>query len=334
MFTVNNNTNAYNCASCVIPAGSYTIIARGGGGAGGQTASGPRGGAGGRGSKGLIKTKTITLSENRKYYLHVGDGGYLAPDGGNGGAAGTTISDGIGVEPIAYGGGAGGGGGTPSFIRPQGAISETLYVLAEGGGGGGGGGAGGQSGEQRTNGVSYGGGGGAGGGYYNCNIYSLIPLNVNNEITVFLAGLNGYPGRDAGNAGEGGNGKEGYASTPDGFAGDSSRSDTTAANAGGTKGGASGGNGPNGSGLYSHVLWGMSGAGGGGAGGGKTGWQGEGGKGGVGPYSELAGNGSTPSGFSTETTAENAAYGVTGNYGEGGQSDTRGVAGFILIKKL
>lgn len=96
--------------------------------------------------------------------------------------------------------------------------------------------------------------------------------------------------------------------------------------AGASGGGASGGGGGRGNGNHSGARGGGGGAGAGGcldAGGGAGG---TGAAGGAAGYNHHT----TP----TDTTAENAQYGVTGNYGTGGGPNAAGTRGFVLIRRI
>lgn len=91
-------------------------------------------------------------------------------------------------------------------------------------------------------------------------------------------------------------------------------------------GGASGGGGAQGKGNTSTSH---GGGGGGGAGGSLDAGGGQGGTG----YAN-GDNGSNYHTTPTDTTTENAEYGITGNYGTGGAPATNGKGGFVYIKKL
>lgn len=96
--------------------------------------------------------------------------------------------------------------------------------------------------------------------------------------------------------------------------------------AGASGGGASGGGGGRGSGNHSSAR---GGGGGGGAGGCSDAG---GGAGGTGYGTAAAGSNhhTTP----TDRTAENAQYGITGNYGNGGSPNAAGTGGFVIIRRI
>lgn len=89
-------------------------------------------------------------------------------------------------------------------------------------------------------------------------------------------------------------------------------------------GGASGGTGGGNSGTQG----GYSGGGGGGAGGSEDAGGGQGGRG-----SRPGGDGTNHFTTPVDTTAENAEYGIIGNYGMGGATATAGKDGFVLITR-
>lgn len=204
----------------------------------------------------------------------------------------------------------GGGGGEPTYIYVNG-----TYYYANGGGGGGGAGSG-------MNVLSASGGGG-GGGYYRFYNGSIISV----------------PGANGGNyaAGAGGNGNtQDFPSLYGQHGGSFTYGSWNAGGPGGTGGGAGGGAGTTQGSLASTQ-------GGGGAGGDMESGGGTGG----------ANNNSgqqTPTHNAglyepIDTTAENAQYGVIGNYGssgagqnvtdiEVGTDPTDGVSGFVLIERV
>lgn len=100
----------------------------------------------------------------------------------------------------------------------------------------------------------------------------------------------------------------------------------TSGYAGASGGGASGGGAGRGSGSYSSARGGGGGAGAGGC------LDAGGGAGGTGYASGAAGynHHTTP----TDTTAENATYGVSGNYGTGGGPNAAGTNGFVFIRRI
>lgn len=292
-----------------LPDGYYTIVIRGAGGAGGTqgSANGSTGGVGGCGGKGKIFSTTFFLQNTVYARAYVGAGGKTRPNGGNGGAGGTR---GGRYDHGATGGdgtnACGGGGGFPSFLK----IDSTLY-FALGGGGGGGGGCGSGSGR-----YSGGAGGGGGGGYYRLLSDTTIQA------------VNGQPGAGGGSgydhpgwAGIAGNTTD-FPQITSGYGGTSNY----AGGGGASGGGASGGGGGYGSGNHSSAH----GAGGGGGAGGDL----DAGGGERGYGAGTAGDGYNRKTTPTDTTSENAQYGVTGNYGTGGGPNAAGTRGFVLIRRI
>lgn len=308
-----------------MPPGTYNIILRGSGGAGGQAGAGYNTpGLGGAGGKGKIFVKTIKLTSEATALLCVGTPGSV---NGNGGSGYATDGQTEGLYA-----GNGGGGAFPTYIQ----IGTTYYIAAGGGGGGGGAGGG------RTGRYADGGNGGGGGGYYR--------MTSNGTITS-IAGKNGARGfknvSGSGDIGEGSGVAGNTTDFPNVYSGKGgsgwhydSHPNTGGARAQG--GGASGGGG---GGWANNHTSGNGGHGGGGAGG-----------------CDDAGGGGTNTGRGTyppetgtnyhvdptDTTAENALYGVSGNYGmggtggktvgaagaQGGSKGTDGKAGFIKIVRI
>lgn len=274
--------------------GRYFVVTRAGGGAGG--ASGVEGGAGGAGGKGNVFAKIFDINDIGTAKVIVGDKGLVFSEGGNGGDHGSG-----GTKPA----GSGGGGGHGSYVG-----TKNLYCLANGGGGGGGGGGG------HTNYARYGGGspGAGGGGYYK--------MNEDGTETNY----NGQTGGKTGGSdtARGGNGVNGTTSlfpncySVAGVAGYKGAAGGASARGGGASGG---GGGDNGNHDDSAAYGGSGGAGAGGdydAGGGA-----EGAGGGGDAYNHHT--------IPTDTTEENALYGVVGNYGTGGTTAKNGTGGFVLI---
>ena len=250
-------------------------------------------------------------------------------DGGTGGAGGSgkinsriiTITDFavadiyVGSGGLAVGGNgggtgdcAGGGGGEPSYVI----INDSITSANAGGGGGGGGGAG-QAGRNAGSRQS-----GSGGGYYRLE-YSydeqtgvIIPSIVSIAGKTGVTQANGIEGNTADFPNiYSGNGKGGQATS--GYAG---------ANGGGASGGGAG-RGTNDGGSY-------SGGAGGGAGGSEDAGGGTGGTTVV--ASKTGDSGYNAHTIPTDTTAENAEYGIIGDYGIGGTTATDGQGGCVVIR--
>ncbi len=298
----------------ILPPGTYQIVVRGSGGSGGSTgqtvdASSP-GGSGGAGGKGEIAATTVTLTDTLQAYINIGAAGVVKSQGGNGGSSVANNSGAVG--------GAGGGGGHACWIT----IPEISFMFAAQGGGGGGGGAGGGSyGRYADGGAS-----GAGGGFYIYNYTNPIqPNTVPNEVN--------YVGRDSvphRNNTSGAAGTQGYnINSSPAFSGAGTRGSYSpwGGGAGAAYYGASGGSGADGD--NESGAW--SGGGGGGAGGTLDAG---GGQGGTARQGFVGGNGYNFHTVPTSTVSENASYGVSGSYGQGGNPDGNGVAGFVLIKRI
>ena len=304
-----DHTEIYtNNTTEILPFGTYQLVRRGGGGAGGQlghASTGPyhNGGAGG---KGELKSTNVTLSQTETATIYVGAGGLTRANGGNGGAAGDPTDANVNA-------GAGGGGGYPSYVK----INNVVYSALGGGGGGGAGGSDTTSGR-----YSDGASGGGGGGFYRIdasgNITSVAGkkggkggMEINDVGQV--APENGINGNttDFGNlyAGNGGKGNSGRAGATRGIGGGSS--------------GAGGGYGTGNSRSS------RGGGGGGGAGGSADAGGGEGGTG----YNDGQ-HGYNFHTTPTNTTAGNASYGVNANYGIGGGPESNGSKGFVLIRRI
>lgn len=292
--------------------GRYDTVKRGGGGAGGESDSdGVK--YGGAGGKGEITADTFIITEPTEVTVCVGNGGLIFSAGGNGGEKGDN------TDAPRYAG-AGGGGGYPSYIN----VNSTYYS-ADGGGGGGGAGGSDNAPSRYSDGASGGGGGGyyklvsgeiisvpgqkggKGGVYTQSGSHTSAQPGVTGNITDFSTVSSGRGGR-----------------------GNNSASSWKAGGAAASGGGASGGGGGAGLGneTYSH-----GGGGGGGAGGSLDAG---GGQAGVGTTTEgsVATDGSNHHTAPTDTTTENAQYGVVGNYGIGGATNTNGTAGFVLIRRV
>ena len=137
--------------SVMIP-GSYEILIRAAGGAGGFSGGTSNdgychAGLGGAGGSGKLTRIIITVQNVTTATVYVGSKGVTSGDGYNGGEGGAGGSN--------YGG-KGGGAGKPSYVF----LNNMLYSAESGSGGGGGGG---PSWRGRN---ANGGGGGGGGGYY------------------------------------------------------------------------------------------------------------------------------------------------------------------------
>lgn len=287
----------------VLPAGTYQVVARGAGGSGGNTARARAvaGGVGGAGAPGQLKDYTVSFNTATLLSVYVGEGGKLYDQGGNGGAAGYQWSE----SDLGHGG----GGGMPSYLKRS---NGECFAGAQGGGGGGGGG--GNTNQGRYSG---GGGGGGGGGFYYLE----------------STGVTNYPGKAGGNGGTSGAGASagvaGYnfdTSVTSGRGGTSNHGGGAAA----TGTGASGGGGGYGSGNESGARGGTGGGGAGGsaqAGGGDAGYNNA--TGGV-RGTAASNHYTTP----IDTTADNATYGITGNYGQGGAPNQNGQGGFVIIRRV
>lgn len=310
-----------------LPKGKYDIVIRGSGGAGGQSGLvvGYPSGTGGAGGKGQIFAKTIELNEPLDVEVFVGQPGSPTGNGGTGGRR-----DGAG----AISGGTGGGGGFPSYIKSVKTVSDgtttrpVLFYCALGGGGGGGGGGGTHYGR-----YSAGAGGGGGGGFYNIT-------SVGNFVSVpGKIGADGSPGRYGrrdGTPGVTGNTTD-FPTVYSGAGGGGGhyKTESSWGGAGAAGGGASGGSGGQGGGNHGSA---QGGGGGGGAGGDLDA--------GGGQYGTGRMNRPPTSGYNyhiapTDTTAENAFYGITGNYGTGGSGGSgsmvygaNGIPGFVSIKRV
>jgi len=294
--------------------GRYMLTIRGAGGAGGETVYTQAGGAGG---KGEIMQQQVQFTGTTKLSIHVGAGGQTGASG-NGGAGG-ALND----QAYTYGG-RGGGGGEPSWAQLMNGNNYFSGWSAVGGGGGGG--AGGSDIDSGR--YSDGGSGGGGGGRYTVNI----------GIGAYT--LNSIAGKDGGNGGRSINDSSDVPPTA-GVNGDTTgdfaniiSGDGGSGNGGGGAigaygAGASGGGGGYGTGNHSSSRGGPGGGGAGGdldAGGGETG---------IGAYTvESYLQASNQHTVPTDTIAENAEYGVTGDYGLGGTPDTAGKGGFVILKKI
>lgn len=286
-----------------LPKGYYHAVIRGSGGCGGQNgeANAYAGGDGGAGGPGKI-TELFFLNTVSKYEatLYVGEQGKTYDNGGNGGARGTNSGSGAN-------GGTGGGGAEPSYLI----YSDNDVAFADGGAGGGGGGGGSETGRN-----SDGATGGAGGGrkYFDVNTRTIISVA-------------GKQGGYAVNNGAGGPGYAGDTTNfPQVYSGAGGAS-TSAGGASASGGGASGGGG----GSRGNHSGGESGSGGGGAAGDDI--AGGGGRGQS--ASHFGGTAYNHYVTAIDTTAENALYGITGNYGTGGNGgNNEGTTGFILLEKI
>ena len=156
------NDHLYTSNTTVtLPAGQYTFVIRGGGGASGSRGANGYfyGGDGGCGGKGHITTKTLILSHATNVDVYVGAGGSGIGNGGESVFSGPK-------------GGQGGDGGKPSYII----VNNNVYY-ADGGAGGGGGGGGSDNGR-----YSIGGSGGGGGGLYKFITPNQIKRNLSLNI--------------------------------------------------------------------------------------------------------------------------------------------------------
>lgn len=298
----------------ILPPGTYQIVVRGSGGSGGSTGQTVDerwpGGSGGAGGKGEIAATTVTLTDTLAAYIHIGDAGVVKSQGGNGGSSVANDNGAVG--------GAGGGGGHACWIT----IPEiSLMFAAQGGGGGGGGGGGASYGRYSDGGAS-----GAGGGFYIYNYRNPIQSGI-------VPDESNYVGRDSvphNNNTAGAAGTEGYnINSSPAFSGAGTHGSrySWAGGAGAAYYGASGGSGSDGDNNYD--AW----AGGGGGGAGGT-LDAGGGQGGTTLNGFVGDNGYNFHTAPTSTVNENASYGVSGNYGQGGNPDENGVAGFVLIKRI
>lgn len=191
-------------------------------------------------------------------------------------------------------------------------VINTDMYCAQGGGGGGGSG----TGRVEYSRYGTGGGGAGGGGYYYTDI---------NGIEINYAGKKGGNGGVHNSGVPTGVGVAGNAMFPNCYStGGTKGTEGTVGGPGATGGGASGGAGGF-CGNESHD-WASTGAGGAGAGGDY-----DAGGGGAGYDTAAAYNYHT---VPTSTTAENLAYGVTGDYGVGGTTSTNGSSGFVYLKRL
>ena len=301
--------------TAVLPAGTYTIVVRGGGGCGGnngqQIHPNVLPGYGGAGAPGTIQSTNVTLGRTTLVNLVVGSGGVTSASGGNGGVSVANDNGAVG--------GSGGGGGHASYVSFQrDGVAYVSSLIGQGGAGGGGGGGGGHLGR-----YSDGGGGGAGGGSY---ITTVTTNGVFSETS--------YPGRSAtthqnntvGRAGEAG--YSGISANIRSGAGIHGSRYGWAGGAAAWYAGASGGSGSDGDNEVD--AW--SGGGGGGAGG--SDYAGGGGGGKTKSSSINAENASNHFTTPVDTTSENQSYGVNGNYGRGGASNSAGVNGFVFIKRV
>lgn len=275
--------------------GKYKFICRGAGGAGGENGTNRHSNIGGKGGAGANGDIVIEqVTISETTNIQLFVGS-CGDNGGAGGAGGESNN-----------GGAGGAGGKPSYV-----IINNNMIIADGGAGGGGGG--GSAGYGR---YADGGAGGGGGGLYkvqivddNINILS-VPGKQGAPALNNVSGVNGTAGNTADYPSlRSGGGAPGYSA--DGSSGASG-------------GGASGGSG----GTTGNNQTASSGGGGAGAGGSdKAG--GGGATAGARPGSAASNHFTTP----VDTTAENAEYGIIGNYGMGGTSATAGKDGFVLITR-
>lgn len=290
-----------------LPAGYYKFILRGGGGAGGgdDGNSGVHSGSSGRGGRGKLNVVTRYYSTPQTLNYYIGDAGLTHPNNGNGGLGGYDSVSKSYAAP-------GGGGGKPTYIYIN---NEYIYAL----GGGGGGGAGSM--------LFFGWApSGAGGGYY----------RFSNGVITSVPGKNGVSVKRG--AGTNGNTVD-FPSLYGAHGGNIYSGNTTEilsyGGAGGTGGGASGGAGTE----YSY----SGSPGGGGAGGDLEAGGGAGGDARLPNIYPATINAGLWQGLTT--TSENAQYGISGNYGSGGDGEkmvenqpitsaTNGIAGCFLIERL
>lgn len=295
-----------------LPAGYYRFVLRGAGGAGGgdnRPMDADLRYTSGRGGRGKLTVVTRYYSTPQTLNYYIGDAGLTYPNNGNGGLGGYESVSKSYAAP-------GGGGGKPTYI-----YINNEYIHALGGGGGGG------ASEFLIFGWAP---GGAGGGYYRFSNGVITSVPGKNSASVKRgAGTNGntvdFPSL------YGAHGANIYSGNTTEI--------LSYGGVGGIGGGASGGAGTE----YSHA----GSAGGGGAGGDLEAG------GGAGDDTVLPNiypatiNAGLWQGLTT--TAENAQYGITGNYGSGGDGEkwssnslpgkklsfpTNGIGGCFLIERL
>lgn len=286
-----------------IPKGYFQLIIRGAGGCGGQKGGdySYAGGAGGAGGPGLL-TQVLFLNTigNTQTTLYVGEQGKTRANGGNGGQGGQLVGTG-GV------GGDGGGAGEPSYAF----VGSSVYYADSGAGGGGGGGSNDAGGRNSDGGC---GGGGGGRKYFDTNTNTIVAVDgkkgANN--TQNAGGVGGLTGDNI--------------TFPQVYSGAGGASNWS----GGGRSTGGGASGSSGSGRGNH-SGGEGGSGGGGAAGDNI--AGGGARGGASShFGENAYNHYTTG---IDTTAENAEYGIIGNYGSGGDGNSgEGASGCIVLRKI
>lgn len=298
-----------------MPKGIYQVVVRGAGGAGGVTGGNftnsytSTGGVGGCGGCGKLTVSYPNITSPVTATVCVGSQGLTYANGGNGGAGGLSAGNGA---PNA---GAGGGGGFPSYLQ----YSDTDIISANGGGGGGGGGG------AATHNKRYdrGGAGGGGGGFYD------IALVDGEIVLTSVAGKAGHDGAAQQTAGVSGPAGDGDPDLYSGAGGRGTGGNGGAQSFGGGAGGASGGGGPGNSNT------GAGGQGGGGAPGCKdAGGGGNANNPNYGSFNSSIVSYNAKKTIPTDPTSENALYGIIGNYGIGGTTNTNGTGGFAVIRRI